>query len=527
MEFRLLGPVEVVAAERPVDLGHRRQRLVLAVLALEPNRLIPIGRLIGLSWPNSPPRTATHAIQVSASQLRLALARANCEQHQVNLVGKGSGYMLRADTMDIDAHRFRAMVAEARSASSDEHKVAILRRALQLWRGPVLTGIAPDETRDALGRGLEEARLVALEDRIEAELRLARHRELLDELAELVEVHPLRERLTGQLMRALYWSGQAGAALAAFRRTRMRMAEELGIDPGAELRRLELALLRNDAALAAPPELARPGSSEPAAVPGASPGTGRPGIAEAVAPAQLPPVVADFTGRVPDLLRLTALAQERDESVPAPVIVTITGPAGVGKSALAAYWAQLSRPAFSDGQLFLDLRGFAAGPPVTAAAAVGRFLRALGVVTADIPRDADQAAAMYRTILADRQMLILLDNAATAQQVRPLIPAAPGCLILVTSRSKLTGLTALNGARSLTLGALRPDEARTLLTRILGPCRIGAEPAAAAQLASLCGYLPLTLRTAAAEVASRPAVSLRGWMAELESGHAGKTQLPR
>jgi DNA-binding SARP family transcriptional activator len=553
MEFRLLGIVETLVDGSPVDLGPRRQRLVLAVLALEANRLVSVDRLVELSWPTAPPRTAVHAVRVSVSQLRMALARADAGRYNVELSGNGSGYMLRTDAMRVDAHRFRGLVERARGAPSDERKAALIRQALSLWRGPALTGIGPAETREGLACGLEEGRLVALEERIEAELGLGRHRELLDELTEMAEAHPLRERLAAQLMVALYRSGQAGAALAAFQRTRNRLAQELGMDPCAELQQLELAMLRSDAALAAP-KRTQVNGCRPGAVPGPKSGTHAAAYATAVAgtgpgpavsvgagpaarteasagavsivgavanwlasrPAQLPPAVADFTGRAAQLLKLREMADERDETAPSASIIVITGPAGVGKTALAVRWARQFHALFGDGQLFVDLRGYAHEPPLIASATLGRFLRALGVARKQAPSDPEEAAALYRTLLHDKQLLVFLDNAATAEQVRPLLPAASRCLTLITSRDRLAGLVALDGARCLSLDVLRPDEARTLLTKLVGRHRFEAELTALDRLASMCGYLPLALRIGAANLVSHPGQSVSEYAAELE-----------
>jgi DNA-binding SARP family transcriptional activator len=548
MEIRLLGTVETIVDGIPVNLGPRRQRLVLAVLALEANRLVSVDRLVELSWPTAPPRTAVHAIRVSASRLRCVLAEAGATEHNVELFGNGYGYVLRTDTKRVDAHRFRSLVERARDAPDEEGKAMLIRQALGLWRGLALTGIGPAETREGLARGLEEARLVALEDRTEAEMRMGRHRELLDELTELVEAHPLRERLTALLMIALYRSGQTAAALAAFRRTRQRLAEDLGIDPCAELRDLEVALLRSDAALA-PPMLTRP-SGPPT---GATLGSGTAGdactdgfpvfppiaqcacavshpradlgaivaghpVTPALRPAQLPPAAGDFTGRAAEMLELREMTDQREPTAQSTLIIVITGPAGVGKTALAVQLAQQLRGLFGDGQLFVDLHGYAHVPPLDPSVALGRFLRALGVAPNEAPSDPEEAAALYRTLLDEKQALIFLDNAATAEQVRLLLPAAPQCLALVTSRDSLTGLVALNGARCLCLDVLEADEARALLGKIAGKHRIAAEPGALDRLALMCGHLPLALRIAAANLARHPHQSIGEYAAELERG---------
>jgi DNA-binding SARP family transcriptional activator len=262
LEIRLLGTVEMLVSGYPVDLGTRRQRLMLAVLALEANRFVPVGRLVSLCWSGAPPRTAVHAVQVAASHLRTTLTRAGGVRYGVELASAGSAYALRAGSGCVDVQAFRHLVSQARGAAGDEHRAAMFRQALLLWRGPALTGIGPEQMREGLARGLEEARLVATEDAIAAELSMGRHLELLDELNELTEAHPLRERLIAELMLALYRSGQGASALAVFQRARHRLAEELGIDPGAELRQLELSILRGEPLTAATPLPAAP--SDPA-----------------------------------------------------------------------------------------------------------------------------------------------------------------------------------------------------------------------------------------------------------------------
>jgi DNA-binding SARP family transcriptional activator/tetratricopeptide (TPR) repeat protein len=484
LELRLLGPVEARVDGRPVPLGTRKQRLVLAILALEPNRQVPMDRLVDLVWPEDPPRTATHAVRVCVSGLRAALAGAGAG---VDIVTRGTGYLLAADPSTVDAHRFRSLLAEAREAPGDAEQVALLDRALALWTGQALAGAAPPATAQRLCAGLDEARLTATEDRLDALLRLGRHRELVDELADLVSRHPLRERLAGQQMLALYRCGRAGDALAAYRRLRADLAEQLGLDPDAALQRLELAILRDEDPQPAPP---------PAASPAASPAI-EPAVAAGAVPAQLPAAVAGFAGRAAELAALDALTG------PAAVAV-IGGTAGVGKTTLAVHWAQRHRDRYPDGQLYVNLRGRGPGTPVRPEQALGGFLRALGTPAERIPLDLDEAAALYRTLLADRRMLVLLDNAEGVDQVRPLLPAGTGCLALVTSRDRLAGLAVRDGARLLRLDTLDPDEAGQVLARLLGAGRVGAEPEASAELARLCGYLPLALRIAAAQLARHP-----------------------
>ncbi|WP_188317078.1 AfsR/SARP family transcriptional regulator [Solihabitans fulvus] len=500
MEFRLLGAVEAHTGAGVVNLGPRQQRLVLAVLALEVNRLVPVDRLVALVWPVSPPRTAEHAIRVCISRLRAILAGAD---GRVELVTQGSGYLLRADPASIDVHRFRALVDQAREAATDEDRLALLDRAVGLWSGPALAGAASAQIREQLCHGLDEARLVAVEDRLDARLRLGQHRDTLDELTALVDTHPTRERLVGQLMLARYRSGQASAALDLSRQTRQHLGEELGIDPGAELRDLELAILRNDPVLdwpaAAPQEQADNGHRSPP-------------------PAQLPPAVPDFVGRTELLWQLDELVA-RPEDTSAVVITAIAGTAGVGKTALAVRWAHHVRDRFPDGQLYLNLRGYTKAPPLAPLPALAQLLRALGVAADQVPIDVDEAAGLYRTLLADKRVLVVLDNVANPNQVRPLLPASPGCLVVITSRDRLAGLVAREGARRITVDVLAPEESRALLTGILGARRVADEPSAVAELAGRCAHLPIALRITAANLTNDPHRRIADYLAELDASN--------
>ncbi|MGN9774777.1 AfsR/SARP family transcriptional regulator [Micromonospora sp. H33] len=253
MEFRLLGAVEAWAGDRQLDLGPRQQRLLLAVLALQVNQLVAVDRLVDLTWPESPPQTARHAIHVRVSQLRTILAMAGADADGVKIATCGPMYALRADPMSVDAHRFRALVAAARAQQHDEERSRLLRHALDLWRGSPLADVATPRVEE-LSRRLQEARLTALEEWLSVELRLGRHDEVIDEVGESVVQHPYRERLLAQLMLALYRAGRAPEALVTYRRARNRLADELGLEPGPELRKLERAILRGDPALDLPPE---------------------------------------------------------------------------------------------------------------------------------------------------------------------------------------------------------------------------------------------------------------------------------
>jgi DNA-binding SARP family transcriptional activator len=485
LQFLLLGPVEAWHDERKLALGPRKQRFVLGVLALEANRLVPVERLIELVWGDAPPATARHAIQVAISGLRSVLART--APLETSLAAEGSGYVLRTDPMSVDVHRFRALLkeaGEAGGAGDDGGMAALLREALGLWRGPMLSGTAPEQVRVLLCQGLDEARLVAIEDWIAAELRLGRHRELLDVIAELAASYPLREGLIGQYMLALHRGGRTADALEVARRTRRQLVEELGLDPGAELRRMESAILRNDPGLLL--------DGPPATVSSAR--------RASIVPAQLPADIASFTGRDRELARIdrALAATPRGRAV---AIAAIQGSGGIGKSALAIHAAHRLAERFPDGQLYVNLQGATVGlAPLAPLEVLGRFLRALGLDGGRIPAELDEAAALYRSLVAGRRMLVLLDNAGDAAQVAPLLPGEAGCGVLVTSRRPVAEP---EGAGHLHLEVLPADEAVSLLGRLAGE-RVDAEPEAAAEVARWCGYLPLALRIAGSRLAARP-----------------------
>ncbi|MFI5496681.1 BTAD domain-containing putative transcriptional regulator [Actinoplanes sp. NPDC051859] len=486
VELRLLGAVEAQAGAERLQLGPRKQRLVLAVLALEVNRAVPVDRLVDLAWPVAPPRTAGHAIQVCVSGLRGAFAG----RDGIEIRTEGPGYLLDTDPQRIDVHRFRALLAQAGDAACDEARTALLDQALGLWGGAPLHGVATPEVAHRLGAGLVESRLAAIEDRLDAGLRLGRHRELVDELTDLTATEPQRERPATQLMLALYRSGRPADALGVARATRQVLADQLGLDPGLPLQRLELAIMRQDPALA---------WSAPAP--------------KHTVPAQLPGRVAGFAGREAQLAELDELLAAGERSA----IVIIGGTAGSGKTALAVQWAQRHRERFPDGQLHINLNGYG-GSPVQPAQALATFLRALGVPAEQVPVDVIEAEALFRTLVAERRLLVLLDNAACPDQVRPLLPGGAHCVTLVTSRDRLTGLIARDGARPLTLGELTPSGAAELLTGLVG-ARAVDDPAATAELARLCGHLPLALRIAAAHLLCRPRRPAAELVAELADGN--------
>ncbi|MER7397962.1 BTAD domain-containing putative transcriptional regulator [Streptomyces sp. NPDC000151] len=468
---------------------------MLAVLLLHANRPLPREKLIDAVWGEAAPGRAVNLLQRHAAGLRRVLEPGRPARAPSRLLAwTEGGYVLSVPAGRLDLETVTAQVERGRAAraAGDWHAAAeALHGALHLWRGRLCEGLA-GPLLDAERDRLEEHRLSVLEERVEADLALGRHASVVDELAGLVHEHPLRERMCAQLMVALYRSGRQAEALAAYRKARALLAEELGIEPGPDLRHLEQAVLTADPALA-PPDPQRP----------------RPGPV----PCLLPGDVAGFTGRARQLVQLDELTAQ-DPASTAAVICLVSGTPGVGKTALTVHWAHRVRQAFPDGQLYVNLRGYDPEQPMAAGEALARLLAALGLRGQDIPLDVADRSARYRSELAGRRMLIILDNAATPEQIRPLLPGAPTCPTIVTSRDALPGLVALHGAHRLDLDLLPAEDAHALLHQLIGP-RVEAEPQAAVALADRCRRLPLALRLTAELAAARPHHSLAELAAEL------------
>ncbi|WP_405854837.1 AfsR/SARP family transcriptional regulator [Streptomyces sp. NBC_01515] len=448
VEFGVLGSVEAHIGGRPVALGHTRQRGVLAVLLVDVHRPVTTDQLTERVWGNHAPRQARTTLHSYLSRLRQALAATG----EAVIARRPGGYVLTtSDTVTVDLHSFRRTAAEARATDDDTRAAALLDQALGSWRAEPFAAL-DTPWFNALRDTLVQERLAAQLDLGELRLRLGQHAALLPELPARAEAHPLDERLAGQLMLALHRCGRSAEALDHFHRTRGRLGEELGIEPGPALRDIQTAVLRQDTA--------------PAPTPG-------PPASPCAVPAQLPLAVAAFTGRDGELAQLDAILPATADPGPVPqaavVISAVSGTAGVGKTALAVHWAHRVRNAFSDGQLYVNLRGFGPGGSVVdPAEAVRGFLDAFGVPPARIPNGLDAQVGLYRSLLAGRRVLVVLDNARDAAQVRPLLPGAAGCLALVTSRNRLAGLAATEGAHLLAVDLLTTDQARELLTGRLG-----------------------------------------------------------
>jgi DNA-binding SARP family transcriptional activator/tetratricopeptide (TPR) repeat protein len=498
MRFVVLGPVEVHANDgRVLTLPRRQERCLLAILLLEVGRVVPTPRLAELMWDDEPPDLATRGLASMVSRIRAMLTRAGATEDGVALRSYGGGYLLQASPETVDAHQFRRLLDAAGNTGELSERERLLRSALALWRGPALGGAASDGVRRRLCADLDKLHLQAIEEAAATALNLGRHGGVLPELARLVGEHPANERLAELYMLALHRAGRTADALDVYARTRTHLARELGLDPGSALRRLQQSILRGESGVppAAPPR--------PAVV-------GR-------APAQLPRDLSAFAGRTGELRQLDDLCAGGDAR-PGMVIAAITGPAGIGKTALAVHWAHGVRDWFPDGQLYANLAGFdPVADPVAPVDVIRRFLTALDVSPQRIPADPEAQIGLYRTLLAAKRVLVVLDNARDPDQVRPLLPGSAGCFVLVTSRHRLTGLVAVDAAHPLALDLLSTDEANELLTGRIGAERVAAEPDAAAILIAACARLPLSLAIAAAQAATRPGVPLATITADIRA----------
>jgi DNA-binding SARP family transcriptional activator len=510
MQVRLLGPVELSVGGTPVPVVRRNQRLLLALLAVHANRSVSLARIIDVLWESGPPPTARNQVHVHVSQLRRLLGGAGAGSGPVPLATTPTGYQLNAPPVAVDLLEFAARRTDAdRLLAAGETAAAgrQLRAALELWQGAPLGGLA-GRFADAEAARLRQSRLAALERRIDVDLVLGRHAQITDELAGLVTHDPTHEGLRRRLMLALHQSGRTAEALAVYRDGRRLLVETHGIEPGAALRETEAALLRGEPAEPLISRLlpARPGP--PAAEPA--------GLA---VPAQLPGDVYGFAGRAAYLTQLDGLLTGAGDGADRPaaaVIASVSGTAGVGKTALAVHWAHQVAARFPDGQLYVNLRGFDPGGQVLdPAAALRGILDSLGVPANRVPDGLDAQVALYRSLLAGKRTLVVLDNARDAEQVRPLLPASPTTFAVVTSRNSLTGLVAADGAHPVTLDLLPPDEARELLARRL-PGRVLGEPAAVDAIVAACARLPLALSITAARArqSSFPLAHLAGELAD-------------
>jgi DNA-binding SARP family transcriptional activator/Flp pilus assembly protein TadD len=505
MEFGLLGPLLIRRGGLAVPVPRGSQRDVLSALLLADGRVVSVDQLAEVLWGQHPPPSAEMTVRNYVHRLRRALGEAG----RARISTQPHGYMITVGDGELDVRRFEALLRAALAQARDGQWAAAAgqaRQALELWRGEPLADVESDLLAVREKPRLAELRLQAAETWADASLRLGRHAEVMAELERLTAAHPLRERLHGLLMLARYRAGQPAGALAAYRDARQALVSELGVEPGTELRELHQRILARDPALALP----RPG---PAAGGGYGPANAT-GRAPAV-PRELPGAVPGFVGRASEIAALSGLLERADGTAAGTVVISaIGGTAGVGKTALAVQWAHQVAERFPDGQLYVNLHGYDPEQPVAPADALAALMRSLGVPGPDIPVETEERSARYRSLLAGRRMLIVLDNAREAVQVRPLLPGSSGCVTVVTSRDSLAGLVARDGAVRLDLDLLPATEAAGLLRALIGK-RAAEDPDTTFALAEACCQLPLALRVAAELAAARPAVPLADLAAEL------------
>jgi DNA-binding SARP family transcriptional activator/tetratricopeptide (TPR) repeat protein len=490
-DFRILGPVQVLVDHQIVPVRAPKIRVLLGALLVHPNKAVGIDDLADRLWEGGTRRTVKSTMQTYVCRLRGLLGDANGER----VVTTADGYQIQVEPDELDLLRFRTLSDQARAADDPFVQAGLLERALAQWQGRPLADVASDLMRTIDAPALEQERLEALERRFDVELRLGRHADVIGELRAITAEQPLRERFHAQLMLALYQSGRQADVFAVYRNLAHDLSAQLGVSPSPELRQLHQRVLTNHPAVAAPPKRA--------VVP----------ITDVRTPRELPMGIGDFVGREK---AKSQIAAQLIGPGPGAHLVVVSGQPGVGKTALAVHVAHELRNRFPGGQLYADLRGHAAASPLTPEQILPRFLISLGVPPQQVPKKLDDLVGVYRTLLADRKVLVLLDNVGTPQQVGPMLPNAPGCAVIVTSRNDLRGVTA---ALPITLDVLTVDQARVLLAGIIGPARVESEAAESRELGELCGHLPLALRIAAANLAARPDQSLRDYVSDLSTGN--------
>jgi DNA-binding SARP family transcriptional activator len=491
MRFRILGPIEVLSPTGWAPIGAAKWRSLLACLLVCPGEVVSTETLIDELWGDSPPPTANNLVSIYVHRLRKEVLG---DAESWRLVYRAHGYLLRVSPGDLDIDEFESLVASGRNAlaaADPDRAAALLAEALGLWRGPLLADVQPSARLATHAHRAAELRLAATELRVEADIACGRAPQVVAELRGLVREHPLREGLWVLLIRALSEADRAAEALEAYEQARQAIAEELGADPGSELKRLYAELLAAEAA--------------------AGP------VRSILRPAQLPTDIRDFTGREAHVAQLcTLLLDGNHESAPGAVpIAAVSGAGGLGKTTLAVHAAHRVRAEFPDGQLYVDLLG-ASAQPAEPGEVLARFLRDLGIEGNKVPAHDDERAALFRTTLVGRRVLILLDNARDAAQVRPLLPGSSACAVLVTARNRTSDLA---GTRFVDLTVLADTEALALFSRIVGEGRAAAEPVATAEVLVACAGLPLAIRICAARLAARRQWRIATLAGRLRSEH--------
>jgi DNA-binding SARP family transcriptional activator/DNA-binding XRE family transcriptional regulator len=500
-----LGPLEAWRDGAPLSLGPPARRAVLGLLLLQPGVPVRRDRIIDLLWGEKPPRTAVGLVQAHVSRLRRVLQPRHRFAGDDGIIDSARGaYRLNVPSHEVDLLVFKDLAQQADTARAAGDAAAacdLYERALRLWQGDPLADV--DLPRAVFIMTPIRQQLVdVLLQYADVACGLGWYPRVLPRLQALAAAEPLNEQAHARLMIALAGSGQQAAALRVYEDLRLRLDRELGLYPAEELADAQLRVLRQNIRAVHPV----PAPALPPPLPANA----------HVTPRQLPAAVRFFTGRRDELETLSGWLQRDSAQTTGVVITALTGMAGVGKTALALHWAHQADHLFPDGQLFADLHGFSpGGAPVTPSEVIRGFLGALGVQETLIPADTAGQAALYRSLLAGRCMLIVLDNAQDAEQVRSLLPGSPGCVVLVTSRNRLTGLAAAEGAHLLALDVLTKTESRALLTGSLGAARAKAEPAAVSELIGLCTGLPLALGNIAAQAVARPSLPLAALAAEM------------
>jgi DNA-binding SARP family transcriptional activator len=490
LRFQVLGDVRVSVDGRPVVIRQQRLLSLLAVLLADVNTTIPMDTLVDRVWGELLPSAPRPTLHTYVSRLRTALAAGE----DASIVRQSGGYLLTADPETVDLHRFRRRYAEARTAESDDEAAALLSDALGEWQAEAFTGADSPWLTD-LRETLARERLAAQVRYHDIQLRRGMHGEIIAGLTELTVSHPLDERLAAQLISALDAAGRRADAFAHYQRVRQALVDQLGVDPGPQLREAHQRVL-----------------------------TDTPSAPDNPVPRQLPADIPGFTGRQEYLHRLDGLLRAPGDG---PMIISsVSGMAGIGKTTLVVHWAHEVAHHFPDGQLYVNLRGFdASGSVMRPAEAVRGFLDALGVAPQQVPSGLEAQIGLFRSLLAERRVLVVLDNARDAEQVRPLLPGSASCLVVVTSRNQLAGLVATNNARPVTLDLLDEAEAEQLLLERLGAQRVSAEPEAVAEIIALCARLPLALVVVAARAAIRPEFPLSAVAEQLQESGDPSTDL--